>query len=434
MKKILPILIITIGLITIILVTIGNLEMAGLPMMAFFLTSTIYSQIESKYRKLSFTLVVFGFLAAAMYYPYLFTNWGFNTKVIVIPMLQLIMFGMGTKLNLDDFGKELKNPKGIILGTIMVFGIMPFLGVMVTMIFNFPPEIAVGVILIGACPGGAASNVMAFLARGNVALSVSVTTITTLLTPLVTPALMKLLANELLEISFSKMMFSSFNLIIVPIAAGLICHKILYGKSVWLQKNRNVISLGFLFVGLMLITIWVNFPTSLSVLKPGLILAFALAAIVSITNVLVRIMKGPKDWMNKILPTVSMVSIVLFVTIVVALNRDKLLVVGLLLVAASALHNILGFIIGYWGSRLAGLSIRNSRTLSIEVALKNGGLGMGLALEALGNANAALAPIVFGKWMNISGSAIANYWRDKPTGDETTDNPISNKKLAIKSK
>ncbi|WP_165932642.1 bile acid:sodium symporter family protein [Flavobacterium cellulosilyticum] len=93
------------------------------------------------------------------------------------------------------------------------------------------------------------------------------------------------------------------------------------------------------------------------------------------------------------------------------------MVVGLMLVAAAAIHNILGYVLGYWGSRMVGLSKQDSRTLSIEVALKNGGLGMGLALESLGSANAALAPIVFGKWMNISGSALANYWRDKPTDD-----------------
>ena len=425
MKKALLILTLITGVSTLILMSMGRVKSAGLPMMGFFLFGIGYSHMESRYQKLTFTLVVFGFLAAAMYYPFLFTDWGFNTKVLVIPLLQLIMFGMGTKLSLRDFRRELQSPKGIIVGTLMTFGIMPFLGILVAKAFAFPPEIAVGVILIGACPGGAASNVMAFLARGNVALSVSVTTVTTLLTPIVTPALMKLLANELLEISFMKMMFSSFNLIIVPITAGLICHKILYSKALWLQKNLYVLGLGVLFTGLTIMIIWSGFPGSLAVLKPGFILAFSLAAIVSFTSVIVRSLNGPKDWMNKILPTISMVSIVLFVTIVVALNRDKLLVVGLLLVAASAIHNFFGYVLGYWGSRLAGLSIQDSRTLSIEVALKNGGLGMGLALEALGNANAALAPIVFGKWMNISGSAIANYWRDKPMDDQSREMGIT---------
>ena len=377
---------------------------------------------------MTFTFWVFAFLAAAMYYPFLFTDWGFNTQILVIPMLQLIMFGMGTRLSIKDFKKELTKPKGILIGTFMAFGFMPIIGLLVVKLFNFSPEIAVGVILIGACPGGAASNVMAFLARGNIALSISVTTLTTLLTPFVTPAIMKLLANELIDISFLKMMFSSFNLIIVPIVAGLICHKVLYSNSAWLQKERNIILLGTLFTLATIMVTLADFHTSVAVMKPGIILGLVLSAIVAFTKVVVERLNGPRDWMDKILPTLSMVAIILFVTIVVALNRDKLLVVGLLLVAASAIHNLIGFILGYWGSRAVGLSRQDSRTLSIEVALKNGGLGMGLALEALGSANAALAPIVFGKWMNISGSAIANYWRDKPTGEVNSEDEAGESK------
>jgi len=406
-------------IITIGLIVTGDTASAGLPMLAAFIGLALFGYVNSKFKTMSFTFWVFAFLIAAMYYPFLFTDWGFNTKVLVIPMLQLIMFGMGTKLSLGDFKEELKKPKGIILGSIMAFTIMPILGVLVVNMFDFSPEIAVGIILIGCCPGGAASNVMVFLAKGNVALSVSVTTITTLLTPIVTPLLMKLFAGQFIEISFLKMMLSSFNLIIVPIAAGLVCNKILYGNVSWLKKDRNVLGIVFLVLILLLLIIPISFPEGISVLKPGLVLGLALTAIVSLTKVLVKRFKGPEDWMDKILPTLSMFSILLFVTIVVALNRDKLLVVGLLLVAASAMHNTLGFILGYYGSRALGLSVQDSRTLSIEVALKNGGLGMGLALEALGSANAALAPIVFGKWMNISGSAIANYWRDKPVNDET---------------
>jgi len=406
------------ALIGVVLISTGHISDAGIPLLLMFIAGAFFGNVDRNYAKMSFTFWVFAFLVAAMYYPFLFTNWGFNTKVLVIPMLQLIMFGMGTKLSLKDFKEELAKPKGILIGSIMAFTIMPLLGLFVAKAFRFPPEIAVGVILIGACPGGAASNVMAFLARGNVALSVSVTTITTLLTPIVTPALMKLLAGELIEISFLKMMFSSFNLIIVPISAGLISHNILYGNASWLKKDGNIILLGLAFTAGVIFITQVTFSATSAVLKPGLLLGFGLSAIVSFTKVVVKYLNGPDNWMDKILPSVSMVSILLFVTIVVALNRDKLLVVGLLLVAASAVHNLFGFILGYWGSRAVGLSVRDSRTLSIEVALKNGGLGMGLALEALGSANAALAPIVFGKWMNISGSAIANYWRDKPTGDE----------------
>lgn len=418
--------------VSVAIILFGNIADAGIPMLASLLILALLGYINPTLKKMSFTFWVFTFLVAAMYFPFLFTDWGFNTKILVIPMLQLIMFGMGTKLSVKDFKKELSKPKGIITGSLMAFGIMPVLGVLVVKLFNFPPEIAVGVILIGCCPGGASSNVMAFLANGNVALSVSVTTFTTLLTPFVTPALMKLLANEMIDISFIKMMLSSFNLIIVPIAAGLICNTILYGKSDWLKNDRNILTIAISTGVLAILIIQVAFPNSFAVLKPGLILGFALTSLVSFTKLIVKYVNGPENWMDKILPSVSMFSIILFVTIVVALNRDKLLVVGLMLVLAAAIHNTLGFILGYWGSRLVGLSKRDSRTLSIEVALKNGGLGMGLALEALGNANAALAPIVFGKWMNISGSALANYWRDKPTGEADDIDNIKIKTAASK--
>ena len=405
---------------TITLIALGNIAVAGIPMVLTFTVAALYGYFDQKYRKISFTFWVFAFLAAGMYYPFLFTDWGFNTQVLVIPMLQLIMFGMGTKLSIADFLTELKKPKGIVIGASMGFIAMPLIGVLVARLFQFSPEIAVGVILIGACPGGAASNVMTFLARGNVALSVSITTLTTLLTPLVTPVIMKLLANELLEISVLKLVLSSFNLIIVPVAAGLLCNKILYGKSAWIKHNTNIVLIAILSLIALAVVVWLPFTGQAAVLKPGMILGLSLISIVCFAKVLVMVMNGPENWMDNILPSVSMVSIILFVTIVVALNRDKLLAVGLLLVAASALHNFLGYIIGYWGSRLVGLSIQDSRTISIEVALKNGGLGMGLALDALGNANTALAPIVFGKWMNISCSALANYWRDKPPADEET--------------
>jgi BASS family bile acid:Na+ symporter len=405
------------ALAAVALIAAGRISQAGLPMLAAMVAAALYGLADDRFQASSFTCWVFAFLAAAMYYPRLFTNWGFDTNVLVIPMLQLIMFGMGTKLSVGDFLAELRKPKGIVVGSVLVFTIMPLAGLLVAKLFQFAPEIAVGVILIGACPGGAASNVMAFLARGNVALCVSVTTLTTIVTPLVTPALMKLLAGALIEVPFLKMMMSSLNLIVVPIAAGLVCHQILYGAAPWLSKPAPVTVAGMIGLLAAAALAPLHFPAAIAILKPGLILGFVLTGVVCLVKVVVAAFGGPANWMNRILPKVSQVSILLYVTIVVALNRDQLLDLGLILVAASAVHNLLGFVFGYWVSRAAGLSKRDSRTLSIEVGLKNGGLGMGLALEALNSPNAALAPIVFGKWMNISGSALANFWRGRPTGE-----------------
>lgn len=398
---------------TLYLALTGRVSEAGVPLLAALAAGALYGQVDQRLAASSFTFWVFAFLAAAMYYPSLFTNWGFNTEVLVIPMLQLIMFGMGTKLSVSDFAAEFRRPAGLIASTVLVFTVMPAGGVLVAKAFRFAPDIAAGVILIGACPGGAASNVMTFLARGNVALSVAATTLCTLLTPIVTPALMQLLAGALIEIPILKMVTSSCNLIIVPIAAGLGCHKILYGDAAWLRKAGPVVLLGLSSFGAAAISALLTLPGEYAVIRPGMVLGFVLTGLACIVKVLVAAAGGPAHWMDAILPRLSMVSILLYVTIVVALNRDELLRVGLMLVAASAVHNLLGYVAGYWASRAAGLSERDCRTISIEVGLKNGGLGMGLALQALNSPNAALAPIVFGKWMNISGSALANYWRGR---------------------
>lgn len=341
--------------VTVFMIATGNGARAGFPFVTSLVTLAILSRSTQKLKGRAFTFWVFAFLVAAMYFPWLFTNWGFNTNVLVKPLLQLIMFGMGTKLSLGDFAKEFRRPKGLLVGTFLVYSIMPLAGFVIAKLFGFEPEVAAGVILIGSCPGGVASNVMTYLAKGNLVLSVGITTFATLVSPFVTPLLMKMYAGELVDIVFMDMMISILNLIILPIVAGLAVNTILRGR---------------------------------------------------------------KKWLDRILPLFSMMAILFFVTIVVAHNRDRLIIVGLALVGAAIIHNFLGYILGYWSSRVIGLSERDCRTVAIEVGLKNGGMGMGLALDALKSADAALAPIIFGKWMNISGSALANYWRQKPVKDE----------------
>ncbi len=342
-------------LVTIIYIATGKVAQAGVPFVSMLVSMALYVRGTRKLKGTSFTFWIFAFLTAAMYFPRLFTNWGFNTMILVVPLIQLIMFGMGTKLSIGDFVREFKKPKGILIGTFLIFSIMPLAGLFIAKVFRFEPEVAAGIILIGSCPGGVASNVMAFLANANVALSVSLTAFATLLSPFVTPFLMKIFAGRLIDIVFIDMMSSIFKMIILPIVAGLIVNKLL--------RNR-------------------------------------------------------KKWLDRILPLLSMIAILLFVTIVVAHYRDKLLVVGFALIVAAIIHNFLGYILGYWASKAIGLNERDCRTMAIEVGLKNGGMGMGIALDVLKSPDAAFAPIIFGKWMNISGSTLANYWRQKPTTDE----------------
>ncbi len=341
--------------ITAAMIAMGRGGDAGIPFVGTLVAMAFHTRGPGRLRGNSFTFWVFAFLAAAMYYPFLFTAWGFNTMKLVRPLLQVIMFGMGTKLSVEDFLREFRRPKGLILGTVLVFTIMPLAGLAVAKLFGFDPEVAAGVILIGSCPGGVASNVMTFLAEGNVALSVSVTTFATLISPLATPLLMKVFAGRLVDIAFLGMMLSILKLIILPVAAGLVVN---------------------------------------------------------------RLLRGRRQWLDRILPRLSMTAILFFVTIVVAHYRDQLMVVGLALIGASVVHNFLGYVLGYWSARGLGLSERDCRTMAIEVGLKNGGMGMGLAIDVLKSPDAALAPIIFGKWMNISGSALANYWRQRPPADE----------------
>lgn len=345
-------------MITVIMIAMGKIADAGYTFVGIFVAMVFYAKQTKVIRGNVFTFWIFAFLVAAMYFPWIFTNWGFNTMVLVVPLIQLIMFGMGTKLSVGDFMREFKRPKGLMIGTLLVFSIMPVVGLIIAKGFRFPPEIAAGVILIGSCPGGVASNVMTFLANGNIALSISITTFATLISPILTPLLMKILAGRLIDIPVLGMMGSIMKMIILPIVAGLIVNKLL---------------------------------------------------------------RNHKQWLDRILPLLSMIAILIFVTIVVAHYRDRLIVVGLALIGASIIHNFIGYILGYWTSKAIGLDERDCRTMAIEVGLKNGGMGMGIAINSLKSADAALAPIIFGKWMNISGSTLANYWRRKPVQDENNE-------------
>ena len=304
----------------------------------------------------AFTIWIFAAVAAAMFYPSAFTAVGdFETKVLIVPLIQVIMFGMGTALSLSDFWGVVKMPKGVLVGLVCQFTIMPFVGLGLATAFGFPPEIAAGVVLIGSAPSGVASNVMAFIAKANLPLSVTLTAVSTLLAPLMTPFLMQTLAGQFVPIDFVDMMLSIINMVILPIALGLLFNKLLHGRAAWLDRA---------------------------------------------------------------MPVVSMVGIAVIITIITALGRDDLLAIGITLVLAGIIHNFAGYFLGYWGCRLARMDEESCRTIAIEVGMQNGGLASGIAVEMGKVATVGLAPAVFGPWMNISGSALANYWRRKAEREE----------------
>ena len=303
-----------------------------------------------------FTIMIFAAVSAAMYFPQYFIQVGdFKLSGLIIPLMQIIMFGMGTTLAVKDFAAVLKMPKGVIIGLVAQFSIMPFIGWSLTKVFSFPPEIAAGIILIGSCPSGLASNVMSYLARANVALSVTLTATATLMAPLMTPLLMQLLAGEYVAIDFWKMVVDITKIIIVPVGLGLVFNHFLHGKF---------------------------------------------------------------KALDAIMPVISMLGIGLIIVVITSAGRNDLLVVGPLLILACLLHNVFGYVLGFWGAKALGMPARDCRTIALEVGLQNAGLGSGLALAMGKLSTVGLAPAIFSPIMNSTGSTLALWWRARTKDEE----------------
>lgn len=261
-------------------------------------------------------------------------------------LLGIVMFGMGMTLKLSDFKVVFTKPKAVICGILSQFIIMPVLAFLLVTLFQLPTELAVGVILVGACPGGTSSNVMTYLAKGDVALSVGMTACTTIMAPFVTPALVLLLAGQTVDVSYVSMLVSIVQVVLVPIALGFVIN---YFFSKFAQ-------------------------------------AF-----------------------SKALPLISVVAICLIIMAVVSANAAKLMTTGPLVVAVVMLHNVCGYALGYLVGRLLGLTKEQMRTLSIEVGMQNSGLATSLAtMHFAAMPMAAVPGTVFSVWHNISGAVYAN--------------------------
>ena len=370
------------------------------------------------YQKYAFTLWVIVAVASSMSAPAAFRSWfGMDLKVLIVPLIQVITFGMGTTLSAKDFRNVLTMPWPVFIGIALQFVIMPLVGFTIAMTFGFPPEVAAGVILIGSVSSGVASNVMTYLAGGNVPLSVTITASTTLLSPLLTPFWMKTLAGRLVPVDFVAMMLSIFNMIIIPIVAGLAANRLLYGTN---KRTSPAVMLAISApVFLALAAAAAATPTrwwgGLAVLKHGVLLGFLLLGLTALAKLVIAIMlKGPANWMDKTLPVVSMAGICLIIAIITAQSRDQLLSVGPLLILAAIVHNGTGYGLGYAGARLARLDESACRAVAMEVGMQNGGMASGIAIDVLKSTSAALAPAIFGPWMNVSGSLLAGWWRRRP--------------------
>ena len=278
-----------------------------------------------------------GFLA-----PSLFTSF----IAPYIPwLLGIIMFGMGLTLAPSDFKILGQHPKAVLIGVVAQFVIMPTTAYLLSRALNLPPEVAIGVVLVGTCPGGTASNVITYLAKGDVALSVAMTMATTLLAPVVTPCLTWLIAGAWVDISLVKMMLSIAQMVLAPVLLGIMVNHFCGG---FVKKCLSV------------------------------------------------------------LPLFSVVTIVLLVGGVVALSGSKILTYGPLIAAIVVLHNALGLVCGYFFARLFHLSAAKTRAVAIEVGMQNSGLAASLAVLYF-NPAAAIPGAIFSVWHNISGSLVANY-------------------------
>jgi len=363
-------------------------------------------------------------VVVAMIYPSAFTHWGsvdLRNKWLILVIIQLVMFGMGIQMSLKDFTGIASTGKGVAIGLLCHFSVMPLMGWLLTKVFSFDPEIAAGIILIGSCSSGLASNVMVYIARANLVLSVVVTAMATLVAPFLTPLLMKLLAGTLIEVKFINMMMEIIKIVIVPIGAALL-HDYLKSAS---PRGWTVCWTIFAFAAAWLIALplfsWSYFETAFAA-SPVLqsIELFSFFAAAFIVGMLYHLVATRIKSLDELMPYVSMFGIIYFTTVTTAAGRDNLMKVGLLLFITSVIHNAAGYFFGYWLSRAAGLDKNSSRTIAFEVGLQNGGMASGLAGSMGKLGTVGLPAAVFSPWMNISGSILANYWRRKKTDTKAT--------------
>jgi len=398
----------------------GNIPVTGILLISGFIALALGVRGSEKLKGFSYTIWIFTAVIASMFYPQYFISIGnFQLKKLIVPLLQIIMFGMGSQMSFNDFTGIIKMPKGVIIGVISHYIIMPLVGFSIASIFNFPAEIAAGIILIGCVPSGLASNVMSFLAKANLALAVTVGAISTLLSPLVTPTLMKWLGGQFIEVNFWSMMLDIMNMIILPIVAGFIFN--LFAKR---EENRRSKFIQLVSYILIILLTTLIFAKSRNASTAEYFVQFAktmgwfyfLPMVGAI--LLSRYLRGEKNIMEQVLSMISMVGIAVIVTIITASGRDSLLEVGGLLIITSLLHNLSGYTLGYSLSWLVGMPEKDRRTIAFEVGMQNGGLASGLALQMGKIATVGLAPAIFGPLMNITGSVLANWWRGKPVKEE----------------
>ena len=277
-------------------------------------------------------------------------GWFAPLKPAIVPLLGLVMFGMGMTLTGRDFLNVLRRPFPVFLGVMMQFLLMPFAAWALAAGAGLPPQLTVGLILVGCSPGGTASNVICYLARGDVALSITLTMASTLLAVVATPLLTLFYAGETVPVPALDILITVFKIIFLPVMLGVLVNHF--------------------------------FHRALSPVR-------------------------------RVFPLLSVLSIVLIIMIIVSLNHDSLANIASGVAAVVVLHNLIGLLGGYWLPRWLGRDRRECRTLAIEVGMQNSGLAVALAVKYF-SVTAALPGALFSIWHNLSGSLLAGLWRRKP--------------------
>lgn len=340
------------GLISIGFWVFGNgIKEIGPFLILMLVCLAIGGRDNPKLNQVTFIFWTLAVVTMGMFYPHYFQKVGnYKLNGLVVPLLQFIMFAMGTEMSLKDFEGVMKTPKAVLIGLACHFTIMPLVGVLIATYFGFPSEIAAGFILVGCVPSGVTSNVMAFIAKANLPLSIAIATISTLIAPIMTPLLMKILAGKLIEVDFMKMVLHVLEIIIVPVVLGLIVNKMIRKRGIKLQS---------------------------------------------------------------IMPTLSMLGMLIIVTLIVSSGRDNLLTTGPFLFLACMIHHTLGYLFGYWSGRLFGMDEPTCRTISLEVGTQNSTLASVLAVQMGKVATVGLAAIISIPWITIEGTTLANWWRSR---------------------
>jgi BASS family bile acid:Na+ symporter len=374
-------------------------------------------RFTKNFRGYQFTAWIIVAVTAAMIYPAQFLHVGgfdLRNRWLILVVVQLVMFGMGTQMSLRDFAGVIQSPRGVLVGVLCRFTVMPLAGFALIKLFHFQPEIAAGVILIGACSSGLASNVMAYLAKSNLALSVTITAVTTLLAVVLTPLWMKLLAGTLIEVKLLQMMIEIIKIVLVPIGAALLHDYLKFAAALGRKIIYGIAVVGAAWLVFLVCGGWnwiqsaVSAPASMAVGIGGFLLGAVLFGVIY-HQLTLRFKR-----LDERIPFLSMVGIVYFTTVTTAAGRDNLLHVGALLFLVAVLHNTAGYAFGYWLSRLAGLDKNSARSVAFEVGIQNGGMASGIAGAAGKLGTMGLASAIFSPWMNVSGSVLANYWRKRP--------------------